>query len=92
MEWIVKIQDDKNQRIKITFDPMAELIHFYGECKMKNNEWIIFSESQHGMIIELQNIQEMMEIAVIDMRKRLKEYNNVAEGFSVLKEIEFKEE
>ena len=91
MNWIVKILNEKNQRIRITFNPMKEVIYFYGECRLKNNEWTIFSEKSHVIVIELLEIQKIMEIIVIVMRKRLIEYNNINEGFSVLKEVEFKE-
>ena len=64
---------------------------FYGEARVKNNEWTVFSIFKHKMIIELDQIQEMMTKAVSHMRTRLKEYNNVNEGFSVIKEVEFKD-
>lgn len=95
MEWIVKIEtteEQKKQQIKIIFDPMGELIHFQGECKIKNNRWIVFSEVQHNMSIDLSELQIIMGTVVVDMRKRLVEYENLDKGFSVLKEVGFEEE
>jgi hypothetical protein len=95
MEWIVKIEqteEEKPQRIRVVFNPMAEEIHFYGEARVKNNQWFVFSEFIHIMEITLEQLQEMMEKAVVTMRKRLKEYENLDKGFSVLKKIGFEED
>ena len=35
MEWIVKIIGEKNQRIKVVFNPLNESIMFYGEARVK---------------------------------------------------------
>ena len=71
---------------------MSEQIHFYGQCKLKNNKWVVFSECMHDMVIDLAEMQEMMKIAIIDMRKRLVEYENLEKGFTVLKWIGYEEE
>lgn len=91
MEWIIKIEGEQKQRIRVTFSPMRESIIFWGESKVKNNEWTVFSMFRHSMHIDLDQIQEMMAKTVVTMRMRLKEYNNVAEGFSVLKEVAFQD-
>ena len=89
MEWIVKIEktpeleDETPQRIRVIFNPMAENIHVYGEAKVKQNKWFVFSEYIHGMEIKLEGLQEVMEKAVVTMRKRLVEYENLDKGFSV---------
>ena len=91
MEWIVKIEktpDVENeipQRIRVKFEPLVEFVHVYGEAKVKNNKWFIFSENVHKMEITLEELQEKMRLVVVDMRKRLKEYENLDNGFSVLK-------
>jgi len=96
MEWIVKIEktpDVENevlQRIRIQFSPMTESIFFYGEARVKNNQWQVFSEETHGMHIQLDKLQECMEKVVVKMRARLQEYENLAKGFTVLKEVAFK--
>lgn len=91
MNWIVKIIGEDKQRIKVVFDPAEEKIHFFGEVKIKGNEWVPFSVETHKMVIELDQIQKTMAKAVKTMRKRLKEYNNLNEGFSVIKEVEFQD-
>ncbi len=101
MEWIVRIEktpdveNEREQRIRIVFNPMAEMIHFYGEVKLKNrlkiSEWVVFSEDIHKMEIDLEQLQEKMSVVVTDMRKRLKEYDNIDKGFTVLKWIGFEE-
>ena len=96
MEWIVKIEktpDNENevlQRIRIQFSPMTESIFFYGEARVKNNQWHVFSEETHSMYITLNELQECMEKVVLKMRERLQEYENLAKGFTVLKEVAFK--
>lgn len=98
MEWIVKIEEtpdseeEKQQRIRIVFNPMAEIIHFYGEVKLKNNKWFIFSEDTYPMKITLDELQLKMEIVVRTMRKRLEEYENLEKGFTVLKWVAFEEQ
>lgn len=98
MEWKVGIEktpdveNEIQQRIRIQFSPMTESILFYGEAKVKNNLWDVFSEATHPMEITLEQLQEQMQIVVLEMRKRLKEYENLAKGFSVLKWVAFEEE
>ena len=95
MEWIVKIEGEfeKTQRIKIVFEPLADKIHFYGEVKVKPTEWVVFSWFIHnGIEIALEQIQKMMEDCVVAMRKRHKEYENLVEGFSVLKWVAFEDD
>lgn len=95
MEWIVKIEqpeeEERKQRIRITFDPLQEQIHVYGEVRVKNNKWFIFSEIGNEMKLNLERLQATMELTVTQMRKRLKEYNNLDKGFSVLKLVAFEE-
>lgn len=91
MEWIVKIENKKNQRIKINFDPLTEKINFYGEARVKNNEWTIFSWFTHEMEINLEELQHKMEQSVVLMHKRLKEYENLDKGFSVIKVISYED-
>lgn len=95
MEWIVKIEQTEEevpQRVKVIFDPMSEKIHFYGEARVKFNRWIVFSEFIHPMEISLPQLQEKLEQAVVTMRKRLEEYENLDKGFSVLKKVGFEED
>lgn len=95
MEWIVKIEgteEEKKQRIRFEFNPLNEKLIFYGEVKLKNNEWIVFSTFNHEMVIDLSQMQKKMEDVIVEMRKRLKEYENLDKGFSVLKWVGFEED
>jgi len=95
MEWKVKIEqieEEVPQRIRVVFNPLAEKIHFYGEARVKNNQWFVFSEFIHPMEITLPQLQEKLEQAVVAMRKRLVEYDNLNKGFSVLKWVGFEED
>lgn len=94
MDWIVKIdgEENKNKRIRIKFKPIRENIVFQGEFKTKDG-WEIFSYIIHDNIeISLEEIQEKMEIIISEMNKRIKEYENLNKGFSVLKLIALKED
>ena len=100
MRWYIKItqkEDEKKQRIEITFDPLNEKIRIYGQTKVDNRSgdygdgWVIFSQDQHAMEISLPELQEIMEKIIVKMNNRLEEYENLAKGFSVLKEIGFEE-
>ena len=98
MEWKVKIEktpdleDEIPQRIRVVFEPLAEKIYFYGEARVKNNQWFVFSEYIHPMEITLPQLQEKLEQAVTTMRKRLQEYENLDKGFSVLKWVGFEDD
>jgi hypothetical protein len=97
MEWIVKIEEtpdseeEKQQRIRIVFNPILEIINLFGEVKLKNNKWVIFSEDAHSIEIELEKLQEKMEAVVVTMRRRLIAYENLDKGFTVLKWVAFEE-
>jgi len=99
-------EEERKQRIKVIFEPMSELIHVYAEAKIKNGEmihtsgenkitigeWSVFSKITHKMEINLDELQEIMGTVVTTMRKRLKEYDNLSEGFKVLKWVGFEDE
>jgi len=92
MEWKVEIEGVANQRILVRFDPQAEMVYFMGQYKPKNREWVIFSQEEYSMNIDLETIQDILGKVVKKMRERLAAYNNIAEGFTLLKTIEVREE
>ena len=92
MEWKVTIENKPNQRILVRFDPMNEMIHFIGQYKPHNKEWFNFSEEIHSMEIDLETLQDMMTKAYNKMKERLVAYNNVAEGFTIIKEVKIQSE
>jgi hypothetical protein len=87
MEWRVAIEGKPNQRIVVRFDPLNETIHFIGQYKPHNGKWFDFSEETHGMDIDLETLQDMMTKVYNKMKERLVAYDNVAGGFTVIKEI-----
>lgn len=92
MEWIVKITEQPNQRILVKFDPKKEEIIFIGQYKPHNKQWVDFSEESYSMEIELEMIQKLLLKTYEKMKERLAAYENISEGFSVIKEIEFTED
>lgn len=92
MEWKVDIENKPNQRILVKFDPLNELIIFIGQYKPHNKDWIAFSVEECVMNIDLEKIQELLYIAYEKMKIRLEAYNNIYDGFSLIKKIEINEE
>lgn len=87
MEWKVTIEGKANQRILVRFDPKNEIIYFIGQYKPHNKEWYDFSEETYSINIDLETLQDMMNKVYNKMKERLVAYNNVAEGFTAIKEI-----
>ena len=87
MVWKVTIEGKPNQRILVRFDPLAETIFFHGQFKPHNKEWYDFSIESYSMDIDLETLQEMMTKVYNKMKDRLVAYNNVAEGFTTIKEV-----
>jgi hypothetical protein len=92
MEWKVTIEDKPNQRILVRFDPLNEMIHFIGQYKPHNKEWYDFSEETHVMDIDLETLQDLMTKVYNKMKERLVAYDNVAGGFTIIKEIKIQSE
>ena len=92
MEWIIKIENKPNQRILVRFNPLNEELIFIGQFRTGGNEWNDFNVEIISMNVELPQIQEaIFKIAEI-MQKRIDAYNNLAEGFSIIKVVEITEE
>ena len=102
MEWKIAITDKPNQRIVIRFDPLNEFLVFIGQYKPKNRDWINFSlfekplwsenKDKEEVLITAEEIQDTLLITYNAFKKRLDAYENIVEGFTLLKEIEIKEE
>jgi hypothetical protein len=92
MEWKITIENKPNQRIMVRFSPKEELVHFIGQYKPHNKEWVDFSEMVHPMKMNLEIIQDLLSKVYDKMKERLAEYNNIAEGFTIIKEIGIQED
>ena len=98
MRWKVNIEDKEtglvlgNQKIMVTFDPLNEQIIFTGHFKPKDKEWVVFSEEKYSMDINLAEIQELLGKTYASMKTRLDAYGNIAQGFTVIKEIAIEED
>jgi hypothetical protein len=98
MEWIIKLEAKKNQRILIKFDPQAELIYFYGQYKpsmkdivnfdqRKATPWVDFSMESYSMNITLELINEMMVKVYKKMNERLEIYQDLSQSFIAIDTI-----
>ncbi len=104
MEWTIKIEGNEvdlvsekklpipNQRIVVKYDPQKDEIKFMGQYKPHNKEWTVFSEESYSTEIDLEKIQELLYRTYNKMRERVKVYENIAEGFNVIKLIQIPEE
>jgi len=81
-----------NQRIVVKYDPQKDEIKFMGQYKPHNKEWTVFSEESYSTEIDLEKIQELLYRTYNKMRERVKVYENIAEGFNVIKLIQIPEE
>jgi hypothetical protein len=91
MEWIIKIENKVNERVLVKFNPKEEKIIFIGQFKPRNHPWVDFSEESNSIDIDLEGIQKLLLKTVEVMRKRLVAYNNVSEGFEIIKLVEISE-
>ena len=91
MRWIVNIEGKKDQRIGVIFNALNEEIVFVGQYKPHNKSWATFSEIKYSMTIDLMGIQECLVDVYDLMKKRLEAYNNIAEGFTVIKNIQMED-
>lgn len=91
MEWIVKLENKPEQRIKVVFEPKKELILFIGQYKPHNHQWVDFCEESYSINIDLEMIQTLLGKTYDIMKKRLEAYNNIAEGFTIIKNIEIED-
>jgi len=87
LEWIIKLEDKPDCRIKVRFEPMEELLHYIGQHKPKNKEWLDFSEVITKMDTDLDEIQATIAEAYDAMEKRIDAYNNVSGGFDIIRQI-----
>jgi len=92
MEWKVLIEGKPNLRIMVKFLPLTEQIAFIGQFKRTNLEWVNFCIEEHTMYIDLDQINEMLVKTYDTMTTRINMYNEVAEGFTLIKVIEVKED
>lgn len=93
MKWIVKIDGKKDLRIVIKFVPQSDELVFIGQYRAVSNslEWFDFSEERCSIDIDLETIQNMLLSTYEKMKIRIEAYNNIAEGFTVIKTIEIQE-
>jgi len=93
MKWIVKIEEKDNQRIVVEFNPIKELLFFYGQYKPHNKEWMIFSEDSHNIYdVNVEIIQQKLLNTYEVMKKRLDKFDEINEGFTLIKIIEIQNE
>ena len=101
MEWIVKIENVLNQRILVNFNAETNELIFIGQYKPHSKDWINFSKiakplwnnliSPNSESIDGEIIKTSLFDAYEEMNKKIKLYEEINEGFSLIKVIEIKE-
>ncbi len=93
MKWIVKIEGKKDQRIVVKFEPKSDELVFIGQYRAipNNLQWVEFSEERCSINVDLEMIQNKLLSTYETMKTRIEAYNNIAEGFTVIKTIEIQE-
>lgn len=99
MEWIIKIEgivDNKpailpNERVVVRFDPKNEMVHFIGQYKPHNKEWVDFCEEIDSMNTDLDGIQNQLLSVIKKLKEILIAYKNISDGFILLKVVEYSE-
>ena len=89
MLWIVKIENKPEYRIEVTFNPLNELLIFNGQYKL-NSKWTTFASESHSINIELDEITKIILNVYDKVVSIVNTYNNIAEGFEYIKEVEIK--
>jgi hypothetical protein len=92
MQWKINIENKPNQRILVKFEPQEEQLIFIGQYKPHNKDWVDFSVEKNSIEIDAITIQSLLDKTYRTMEKRLKAYENIAEGFNIIKAIEIKED
>jgi hypothetical protein len=103
MEWIIKLEGKKNQRILIRFEPQLEQVFFYGQYKPnmkdivnidrdKRTPWVDFSSDSYSMNITLELINEMIVKVYDKMKERLEIYQDLSKSFIAIDTVEIQED
>jgi hypothetical protein len=87
LEWIIRLEEKQDCRILVRFEPMEEQLHYIGQHKPKNKEWLKFSEIITKMDTNLDEIQITIGECYDMMEKRIKAYGNISSGFDIIRQI-----
>ena len=88
LQWIVKIVDNPNLRVKVKFEPKEELLYYFGQYKLKTGQWVDFTEIRTKIDTDLSEIQSALAKSYDLMRTRLDAFMNISEGFKYIHDIE----
>lgn len=92
MEWIVKITNKPNYKIRVRFQPANQTIGLYGDYKFKNNNWVAVHYEILNADIDLDELQDKLFDIYEAMKKKIEKYNDFSKTFEAIKEIEIVED
>ena len=97
MEWIVKIDDRKKQRVLIKYEPQNSKIYFVGQHRV-NNVWIDFSnniiEFSHNLknsdnfMLDIDTVSKTIKNVTDQLKTSVEIYDKINNTFSQIKNID----
>ena len=91
MEWIVKIENQKLQRIVVRFMPITEKLEIVGQYKI-NVTWNTLYVDSSPMDITLEELQEIFFSVAKELQKRIKKHEDLELVFQHIGIIEVPED
>ena len=85
--WKIKITNNPDHRILVRLNQLDDTIVFCGEKKINNN-WVIFSELEHSININTEQLENALFTTYKIMLLRLKHYDALNNSFKLINEIE----
>jgi len=94
IHWIIRIENEKDKRILVNFDPKETTLSFYGEIR-KNGNWIKFSENsllvKEENSSDLEGLKDIIYKTYQDMVEKFETFKMFDDVFRIIKEIKIDE-
>jgi|JFJP01.1.fsa_nt_gi hypothetical protein len=93
MRWTVKIEGKPELQIEVQYIPLYDKLEFKGFYhKARTNSWLEFHSISVSSDIDVEGIQKMLFDVYERLAERVKQYENLNEGFKYISLIEIPED